>query len=289
MAPTCAPIYTWVVILILVTFIGQLNQFGWPDGLSFIFLYVAALIFVAAYSALTIQVEQSQQRSEALLAELRIAHHQLQEYAGQAEELATANERTRLARELHDSVAQTLYGLTMQSEAALRQLSANNLDKVRNSLREIKASARESLQETRLLIFELRPPLLENEGLAAALRARLEAVETRSRLQVQIDIQDYGQPNPAIENGLYRIAQEALNNVLKHAHAGQVRLVLTKEHGSLLMQISDDGRGFDPQAHHERSGLGLTNMRERAQQIGGSIKVHSAAGEGTSIIAEVPL
>lgn len=281
--------YIWVVVLILVTFIGQLNQFGWPEGLSFIFLYIAALIFVAAYSTLTIQAEQSRQRSEELLIELQAAHKQLQEYAGQAEELAVAKERNRLARELHDSVTQTLYGLTLQSEAASRQLTKGHLKLVADYLREIKASAQESLQETRLLIFELRPPLLEEEGFAAAIRSRLESIESRSGLNVILDVQDDNNLSEDVENSLYRIAQEALNNILKHARAQQVRLELFHDKGKQILQISDDGRGFDPDLYPNSGTMGLTSMRERAQQIGGELQIHSTPGKGTTIRVEVPL
>ncbi len=150
----------------MVTFIGQTIQFGWPAGLPFILLYAGGLVFVAAFSTLTLSAEDARQQSERLLLELQAAHQQLQEYAGQAEELAVAQERNRLARDLHDSVAQTLYGLTLQSEAASRKLTAGDLTAVEDYLLAMRQSAQQTLQETRLLIYELRPPILGKEGLA---------------------------------------------------------------------------------------------------------------------------
>jgi signal transduction histidine kinase len=277
--------FAWVAILVLATFVGQLFQFRWPGGLPFFLLYAAGILFVAAFATLTLQAQAERERSEALLAELQQAHRQLQAYAGQAEELATANERNRLARELHDSVAQTLYGLTLQAEAAARRLKAGQVDAAAASLDEIGLGARETLQETRLLIFELRPPVLEEQGLAAALRARLEAVESRSGQQVQAEIADPGPLPPALEMGLYRIAQEALNNSLRHGQAGQVRVYLGSAGGRVTLEVSDDGLGFDS-ARQTAGGLGLQSMRERAAQIGGSLQINSTPGSGTTIRVE---
>ena len=146
----------WVVILAALTLVGQYIQFGGLAGLQFSLIYISGLILVAAFSNLTLQADASRQESERLLTELREANKQLQEYAGQAEQLAVANERNRLARDLHDSVAQTLYGLTLQSEAAARKLSSGELDATAEYLQQIKVSAQQTLVETRLLIYELR-------------------------------------------------------------------------------------------------------------------------------------
>ncbi|HZD58243.1 MAG TPA: sensor histidine kinase [Anaerolineales bacterium] len=279
----------WVSILILATFAGQTIQFGWPGGLSFTLLYIGGLIFVTAFSVLTIQADESRQRSERLLDELREAHRQLQAYAGQAEELAVAKERNRLARDLHDSVAQTLYGLTLQSEAASRQLASGHLDKVGEYLGEIRQSAQQTLQEARLLIFELRPPILEKDGLSAALRARLEDVEGRSGLKTHVNLDEVGRLPSDVETGLYRIGQEALNNILKHAQAGQVWLNLTLNQTKVSLEIVDDGMGFDPAAAHEQGGMGLEGMQARAEQIGANFRMQSERGEGTRVKVEVPL
>lgn len=278
----------WITVFMLANLLGQLHQFGWPGALPFAFLYTAAILFVAAFSLITLGAEAARRRSEALLGELQEAHEQLRAYAGQAEELAVAQERNRLARELHDSVAQTLYGLTLQSEAAARKLAAGQLEKVADDLQFFRSSAQQTLQETRLLIFELRPSILDEVGLAAALRARLDAVEGRSGIACRLDLEDVeGLPSPA-ETALYRIALEALNNVLKHAQARNVTLSLSSPGKTVCLEIADDGVGFDLESGAQQ-GYGLQGMRERAEQLGGSLTVQSVRDEGTRVIVEMPL
>ena len=154
---------TWGIVFLAVNTLGQIHQFGFLNSLPFMFLYSAGILFVVGFSLTTLSAEQSRRRSEALLAEL-------QSYAGQSEALAIAEERNRLARELHDSVAQTLYGLTLQAEAATRKLATGQLEAVASYLNSFRDSAQQTLLEARLLIFELRPPVLDEVGLAAALK-----------------------------------------------------------------------------------------------------------------------
>jgi signal transduction histidine kinase len=277
----------WLGILIAVTAVGLVIQFGLPEALSFILLYTAALVFVAFFVLMVQRADEARQRSEELLAQLQSAHDQLQTYANQAEDLAIANERTRLARDLHDSVAQTLYGLTLQAEAASRKLAAGQPDAVKEHLHAIQEDARQTLQETRLLIFELRPPVLESHGLAAALKERLDAVETRGGLRMQLDLQDVQGLEPEVETGLYRIAQEALNNAARHAAASELHVRLAQNAPGVTLQITDNGRGFDPGAIPAGS-LGLLGMAERVQQMNGRLTIDSATGEGTTINVEVP-
>lgn len=231
-----------------------------------------------------LRVNRERIQSDRLLDELQQAHRQLQEYAGQAEELATAKERNRLARELHDSVAQTLYGLTLQAEAAARELDNGQTDKAAEQMREIRDSAQQTLQETRLLIFELRPPILEQEGLVSALRNRLESVESRSGIKVQMLLQEVGQVRAEVEAGLYGISNEALNNILKHAHATVIKVSLKKEAGRIVLEIRDNGIGFD--IHGTFGGMGLSGMKERAEQFGGVLQIQGGAN-GTTIRVEV--
>jgi signal transduction histidine kinase len=277
---------TWIGVFSITIIIGQLTQFEFPNGLPFTFLYLAGLFFVTSFSTTMLRVNKERMQSDRLLDELQQAHDQLQNYAGQAEELATAKERNRLARELHDSVAQTLYGLTLQAEAAARELKTGQTDKAVEQLREIRDSAQQSLQETRLLIFELRPPILEQEGLVAALRARLESVESRSGLKTQIKLQEVKQLPAKVEAGLYGISNEALNNILKHAHANRINVSLTQESNKVILEIQDNGVGFDIDSTKAQSGMGLSGMKERAEQFGGVLKITSDAN-GTTIRVEV--
>ncbi|HEY8599814.1 MAG TPA: histidine kinase [Thermomicrobiales bacterium] len=198
-------------------------------------------------------------------------------------------ERQRLARELHDSVTQSLYGITLYSTAATRQLAAGDLATARDSLAEIGATAQEALAELRLLIFELRPPILAEAGLIAALQARLDAVEGRiGTLKTRLDAPATLELPPAIEESLYRIAQEALNNTLKHAHARQVTVALQQDATTTRLRIGDDGVGFDPHADAGHGGLGLRGIAERAALLGARLDVTSAPDRGTAITVEVP-
>ena len=139
---------------------------------------------------------------------------------------ATIEERNRLARELHDSVTQSLYGVTLYADAARRLLDTGQVPAADDNLRKLRETAKGALEEMRLLIFELRPPILEQEGLAAALEARLEAVEGRVGLKTQLELEGESELSQDIREGLYRIALEALNNVLKHAQASCVTVSL---------------------------------------------------------------
>jgi signal transduction histidine kinase len=278
----------WLGILIAVTAVGQAIQFGGLEGLSFTLLYAAALVFVAVLVSMILQADEARRRSDQLLAELQSAHDQLRAYANQAEELAVANERTRLARDLHDSVAQTLYGLTLQAEAASRKLAAGQPQAVEAHLALIREDAQQTLQETRLLIFELRPPILKESGLAEALKARLNTVEARSGLAMHLNIQEIDGLPEEVETGLYRVAQEALNNVAKYARASELHVSLAQSQNKVTLEIADNGVGFDTAVVAPGS-VGLQGMAERVEQMNGRLTIDSASNRGTKIQVEIPL
>jgi signal transduction histidine kinase/ligand-binding sensor domain-containing protein len=204
-----------------------------------------------------------------------------------AQRLAVMEERQRLARELHDSVTQALYGATLYAEATARQLDDGRVALAAEHLRELRDTAQEALREMRLLIFELRPSVLESDGLVNALRARLEAVEERAGLEVAFRA-DEGIVLPMpVEEGLYRIAQEALNNALKHACARRISVSLERREGSVVLDVVDDGCGFDPATAVPAGGLGLDGMIERAAELGGELVLNSEPGVGTTVRVEV--
>jgi signal transduction histidine kinase len=202
-------------------------------------------------------------------------------------EQAILTERNRLASDLHDSVTQGLYGILLHADAARGQLAARHTEKAAEYLEEIKAAGKEGLAEMRLLIFELRSPVLEEEGLVSALEARLFGVEKRAGLKVDFS-SDIGSRLPLdIEEGLYRIAQEALNNMLKHAQAQQVQVNLKQVEGAITLEIEDDGSGFDVETARRAGGMGIANMEERAEKLNSRLSIRSEPGRGTRIMVEV--
>ncbi len=223
-------------------------------------------------------------RSFAAQAAIAIQHARLYQ---RIQQTAVAEERARLARDLHDSISQALYAASLYTRAAERQLHSGRLQAVQAHLNEIGSALHGALSELRLLIYELRPPILEQAGLSGALYHRLKSVEERAGIQVDWH-SNLNAPLPRrLEENLYRIAQEALNNSLKHAGAGQVSLRLEQQPGLIRLRIADNGRGFDP--HSEpASGMGLKIMQERAAQAGGRLTLESAPGAGTVILVEVP-
>jgi signal transduction histidine kinase len=206
----------------------------------------------------------------------------------QAQGLAVVEERNRLARELHDSVTQALYGITLHAEAAFRQMQANKPDLVNEQLSELRNTAQEALREMRLLIFELRPSVVEMQGLVPALRARLEAVEERAGMTVEMNLDENLALSDRVQDGFYRIAQEALNNALKHARADHITLNLSSNPSKVILEIKDDGVGFKPDEEIEGGGLGLDGIIERADLLGGELVLDSWPGKGTTIRVEVP-
>jgi signal transduction histidine kinase len=209
----------------------------------------------------------------------------------QAQQSATYAERSRLARELHDSVTQSLYSLTLYAEAAVRMMQDGEHIQAADALREMRDTAQEALREMRLLIFQLRPLALEKSGLAAALQARLDAVETRGGIRAKLVVEGASGVErlaPPVQEELYHIAQEALNNALKHAHPRQVRVGLRFDQEAVHLEISDDGAGFALEGVQGGGGLGLPGMRERAERIGADLRIESAPGQGTRVTVRVP-
>jgi signal transduction histidine kinase len=207
----------------------------------------------------------------------------------EAQRAAAIEERQRLARELHDSVTQSLYSLTLLAEASRRLAADGDAPRLADTLTRLGDIAHQALKEMRLLVYELRPLELETEGFLGALRRRLDAVERRSGIRARLSIAGHLDLPPRTEAELYRVVQEVLNNTLKHADASQVTVRLTGTEDHVTIEVEDDGRGFDPSAVAGRGGLGLATMRERAARLGGTVVVDSAPAGGTRVRLEVPL
>jgi signal transduction histidine kinase/ligand-binding sensor domain-containing protein len=255
---------------------------------------VALVLLVGAVGGYRLRIQSLEARSRNLEKQVAARTAELQHEIDQRykveetlrqheREKAVTEERNRLARELHDSVTQSLYGVTLYADAAARLLDTGQVPPAVDNLRKLRHTARGALEEMRLLIFELRPPILEQEGLAAALESRLEAVEGRVGLKTQLRLEGGGQLSPDVQEGLYRIALEALNNVLKHAQASCVTVSLIQGSQLAELKIVDDGVGFDLNVAQKSGGLGLKGMKERAEQIGGQLTVKSEPGMGTTV------
>ena len=213
---------------------------------------------------------------------------QLQSLLRKRQEIAVSDERTRLARDLHDSVTQLLYSVTLYAEAAAELLDGGERDTAAEHLRELRDTAQEALREMRLLIFELHQPGLGEGGLAAALQARLDAVESRGGMQAQLQVEGREDLMPQVQAELYNIAREALNNVLKHARAVHVRIRVHFGETETEMEIADDGAGFDLPQVRTAGGFGISGMQERAQKIGAAVEIVTAPGQGTRVNVKVP-
>jgi signal transduction histidine kinase len=201
----------------------------------------------------------------------------------QAEQLAVVRERERLARELHDSVTQSLYSLTLLAEASQRLLGSGDPDRAAEYTGRLGEIAQQALREMRLLVYQLRPLVLKREGLVGALQQRLDAVEKRAGVDARLLVEGRLDLPATIEEGLYRIAQEALNNALKHAGARSVSLRIREDGGDVVLEVEDDGRGFDAAGVSDPGGMGLTSMRERAEKLGGAFSLVSVPGAGTTV------
>jgi signal transduction histidine kinase len=194
-------------------------------------------------------------------------------------------ERQHLAQDLHDSVTQVLYGLVTLAEAGQVRLTSGSKDAIQITFERIATTARQALNEMRLFVHRLRPSELDQQGLAVALSQRVAAVEGWSGVRIRLLVDETIRLPSEVEDALYQIAQEALNNALRHAHAGMITLKLQNEAPYTLLEISDDGRGFDPE--QIQRGLGLASMTERARAIHATFEVITHPGEGTQIRARV--
>ena len=207
----------------------------------------------------------------------------------QAEQLSIVDERNRLARELHDSVTQALYSATLFAEAGQKQAQAGNMDKALIYLDDVLGTSRQALKEMRLLVHKLRPSTLEKEGLIRALDQRLKAVEGRAGIEQKLVVTG-SQTFPAnVEETLYHIVIEALNNSLKHAQATAVSVIIEQTDDAVTLQVTDNGQGFEMEMAVSGGGLGLTSMQERITLKGGTIAINTAHGQGTTITAVLPI
>jgi len=241
------------------------------------------LLIVIGYIVGTL-AEQERQHTQ----EISAANVKLREQALAMEQLATARERNRLARDLHDTLAHSLAGLVVELQAIDTLLQAEPAA-ARSELVKARQIAQEGLQETRQAIQDLRVNPIEDLGLARALERATIDFGDRAGVQVELHISD---PQASISNDvaaqIYFITKEALNNIERHADARRVEVTLARNNGQVVLKVSDDGRGFD-ESRVDEERFGLQGMYERAEMIGAALSVESKVGQGTVVQLTIPL
>ncbi|MDT0310099.1 GAF domain-containing sensor histidine kinase [Streptomyces sp. DSM 44917] len=203
-------------------------------------------------------------------------------------ELTIADERARLAHELHDAVAQKLFSLRLTAQAAATLLDRDP-ERARSELRQVASLAAEAADELRSAVIELRPAALDEDGLIATLRAQTQVLDRAHPARVTFVCREARALPAGQEEALLRVAQEALHNALRHAAPRHVAVTLGRRGLRTVLRVADDGAGFDPAAVRAAGRhLGLVSMRDRAAAVGGTLTVESAPGQGTVIEMEVP-
>jgi signal transduction histidine kinase len=202
----------------------------------------------------------------------------------ESRELAMLSERNRLALELHDAVSQKLFSLVLLAEAATTVLDREPAT-AREHVARLRVLAQEALDELRALVFELRPPDLEKDGVCGALRKHVEMLRRQGGVRIDLDADELPR-DLSRDRDILRVAQEALQNALRHASPTHVAVRLRRTADTMVLEVADDGSGFDPTAPAVRATrLGLTSMEERASRLGGELTIASAAGRGTTVKA----
>jgi signal transduction histidine kinase len=243
-----------------------------------IILARSVFFVLVGYIVSELVAEQRRQRRE-----LNEAHGKLLRHATMVEQLTTSQERNRLARELHDTLAHTLSGLAVQLDAIATLWEARP-DRARAMLERALVATREGLEETRRALQDLRATPLQDLGLALAISGHAESVAGRSGLKLELDIAtSLPELAPEVEQTFYRVAQEALENVAKHAGARWVAVALRQEEGQLVLTVADDGQGFFAESLASAYQFGLKGMRERAEMNGATLEVDSQPQRGTTI------
>jgi signal transduction histidine kinase len=260
------------------------GDFAYFESTIHFILSRTLLYLVAGYMITRLMAEQRRQREALARANQQLAH-----YATTLEQLAVSRERNRVARELHDTLAHTLSGTALELEA-VKTLWDVDPSKGRTLLERALSAVRDGLIETRRALQALRAAPLEDLGLALAVRALAEstAAQIGATLCWQGESRLDRMPD-AIEQCVYRVAQEALENIARHAEAQQIGVKLDRINHQLNLEISDNGRGFDPSAIDTDQHFGLKGMRERAEMVGGHLEIESQLKRGTTIRLSVGL
>jgi signal transduction histidine kinase len=246
------------------------------DGLFAVFFYLVAFVVCVILGHTIRQAELTSERNQRLVDELRDTQQKLQE-------LAVVEERNRLARDLHDSVKQQVFAISMQLSAARTALT--QIDKAYSSVVEAERLAQQAGTELTALINALRPAALESKTLASAVREQIEEFSRRNKIDAETRIDPAIMLDPRVEQALFRVVQEALANVARHSGASHVQVSLQEETDRVVLTVEDNGSGFD--MGRNKKGVGLDSMKERLMAVDGVLEVTSENSKGTRLTATV--
>lgn len=274
----------WIASFLVLIGIPFIYYQGVLEGIIRLLLFGSMNIFISSYSLATRRAQAARYHNQNLMKQLREANLQLETYSGTLRQLGIANERQRMRRELHDSVTQTIFSMTLTAQSALLLLDRDP-SQVGFQMERLNQLAQSALAEMHTLISELRPEKHTGSGLEIELRKHLHERHLPDGLSISIEVEGKQKLSPAENQGLFRIAQEALNNIVKHSQASQACLHLHLVE-PLWVEIEDNGRGFNPQETYADGQLGLVGMRERAEEISWELSIQSAPGAGTHIRVE---
>jgi NarL family two-component system sensor histidine kinase YdfH len=275
--------FLFLSLLNYIFMLGPSQSFWWLVGT------IPMVVFVVMYVSLYTRESKAREQAQMLLQELETAHTQLAEYATQVEELTLTTERQRMARELHDTLAQGLAGLILQLEAADSHLSDDRPQKAQTIIQQAMNRARTTLADARRAIGDLR----ENTSLTdlnEAIQAEVERFQHTTGIPCTTELCLPQNLSPQTAENALRAISESLMNIAKHAEASQAMITLRCDDKDLMIEVQDDGIGFDPVEHIGRSGhYGLLGLRERTRLFGGSVAIDSQPSQGTMIKIQLPL
>lgn len=280
--------YPAIGYYLLLSLINYGMIVGWENLIWWAIGTLPIVIFIAIYVTLYSRQSEARQRAQALLEDLQIANRQLADYAAQVEDLTISNERQRMARELHDTLSQGLAGLILQLEAADAHLSQNNHQRAQEIVQQAMERARATLSEARQAIGDLRQGSYQHGKLADAIRNEVDHFIQATGVPCEVELNLPETASEEIFEPVLRVVSEALTNIARHAHASHARVRLTPQNDCLRVEISDNGRGFDPTAI-QPGHYGLLGMRERVRLAGGTLQINSSSQTGTQLSISLPL
>jgi signal transduction histidine kinase len=271
----CIGLFTPIIVIFLA------GTYGWSQAITLAGIYTVVSIFLAYYTLTNQRAQEARDRNQALAQELRATNQQLELLSAQQQKLVIARERQRLARDLHDSVTQSVFSMTLTTQTALLWLDRDP-GRVEELLERVKQLAQNAVSEMQILISEVRPARFGEGGLVAAIREYISECQLPETLAISLEVDGSQSLTSTEEQNLFHIAQEAVNNIAKHSLASHawIRLHLADP---LWMEIADQGQGFDLERARGARRVGLDSMQERAKEIGWEFHVLTSPNAGTCV------